>query len=184
MTNNICFQICLVEICSQKNFHKSSLNLPRMQEQTGKPTLQNSKAREAHQHHRQRLVLAVLTVFPELTVDHVVANKVCECALFSQRSNHTMSRGNDSAGATHAPAWRMHFSHQGKPLLITHLLSPHDFGGWVATWQVRRDWQVHGNSRCFEQFGCAALAWLTRWLAGIDPQQERGKRTILSARAV
>jgi hypothetical protein len=30
----------------------------------------------AHQHHRQRLVLGFLTVFPELSADRVVANKV------------------------------------------------------------------------------------------------------------
>ena len=69
-----------------------------------------------------------------------------------------MYRGSDSAGATLAPACRMHFSHQGKPVLIIHLLSAHDFGGWVATWQVRRDWQVLAIRDVSS--GLGALLWL------------------------
>ena len=55
--------------------------------------------------------------------------------------NHTMSLQNDPAGATLAPAWEMHFSHQGKPLLTT-CFNPHVFGRRVATWQGWHDWQV------------------------------------------
>ena len=49
-----------------------------MQEQTGKPTLQTSKAMEAHQHHRKRLILAVLTVPRGLSAELVVMNKVAD----------------------------------------------------------------------------------------------------------
>ena len=41
-----------------------------------KPDDQKLVTVEAHQHHRQRLVLGFLTVFPELSADRVVANKV------------------------------------------------------------------------------------------------------------
>jgi hypothetical protein len=41
-----------------------------------KPEDQKLAPMGAHQHHRQRLVLGFLTVFPELSADRVVANKV------------------------------------------------------------------------------------------------------------
>ena len=41
-----------------------------------KPDDQKLATREAHQQHQQRLVLSVLTVFPELSAGHLVANKV------------------------------------------------------------------------------------------------------------
>ena len=41
-----------------------------------KPDDQKLVTMEAHQHHRQRLVLGFLTVSPELLADRVVANKV------------------------------------------------------------------------------------------------------------
>ena len=52
---------------------------PRMTEQKAilvKPDDQKLVTMEAHQHHRQRLVLGFLTVFAELSADRVVANKV------------------------------------------------------------------------------------------------------------
>ena len=41
-----------------------------------KPDDQKLVTMEARQHHRQRLVLGLLTVFAELSADHVVVNKV------------------------------------------------------------------------------------------------------------
>ena len=52
---------------------------PRMTKQKAflvKPDDQKLVTMEAHQHHRQRLVLGFLTVSPELLADRVVANKV------------------------------------------------------------------------------------------------------------
>jgi len=47
-----------------------------MTEQKAQSTPRIQVTMEARQYHRQRLVLAVLTVFRELTADHVVANEV------------------------------------------------------------------------------------------------------------
>jgi hypothetical protein len=47
-----------------------------MTEQKAKSTPKNQVTKEARQHHRQRLVLTVLTVFRELSAGHVVANEV------------------------------------------------------------------------------------------------------------
>ena len=41
-----------------------------------KPDNQKLVTMEAHQHHRQRLILGFLTVFAELSADRVVTNKV------------------------------------------------------------------------------------------------------------
>ena len=95
-----------------------------------------------------------------------------------------MSWRNDSAGATLAAPSEMHFSHQGKPLLITRLLNPHFFDRRVATWQVWHDWRVQAVLDVSGGLGALLLVWLAWWVAGIDPQQGRGERTLLSARAV
>ena len=50
-----------------------------MTEQKGtlaKTTPKNQVTKETRQYHQQRLVLAVLTVFRELSAGHVVANEV------------------------------------------------------------------------------------------------------------
>ena len=47
-----------------------------MTEQKAKSTPKNQVTMETRQLHRQRLALVVLTVFRELTADHVVANEV------------------------------------------------------------------------------------------------------------
>ena len=47
-----------------------------MTEQKAQSTPKNQVTKEARQHHRQRLVLTVLTVFRELSAGHLVANEV------------------------------------------------------------------------------------------------------------
>ena len=61
-----------------------------MTEQKAKSTPKNQATKEAHQHRRQRLVLAVLTVSRELTADHVVANEVWQCALSLSVKSHAV----------------------------------------------------------------------------------------------
>ena len=45
-----------------------------MTEQKAKSTTKNQVTKEARQRHRQRLVLTVLTVIPELPVGHLVTS--------------------------------------------------------------------------------------------------------------
>jgi len=55
---------------------KSKLRMTKQKAFLAKPEDQKLAPMGAHQHHRQRLVLGFLTVFPELSADRVVANKV------------------------------------------------------------------------------------------------------------
>jgi len=60
----------------RRNFRQPWSNFAEQKAPLQKSTPKNQVTMEARQHHRQRLVLAVLTVFRELATDHVVANEV------------------------------------------------------------------------------------------------------------
>ena len=61
-----------------------------MTEQKAKSTPRIQVTMEAHQHHRLRLVFAVLTVFPELSAGHMVVNEVWQCALSLSVKSHAV----------------------------------------------------------------------------------------------
>ena len=68
------------------------------------------------------------------------------------------ARRDEKEPVAHSPGQRGCLSHQGKRFFMPHLSNKHDFGGWVAIWQVWHDSQVQAVRGVWG--GLGALLWL------------------------